>query len=123
MRLVTALYVVFSAIAEKQPHKQIYDWVPIVLSAARLVVLWQVYIWGKLGVEAIGIKLFPTWSYWAFGAILSIALPVTSALQRVAPEKVLDFAKGVYKKEEKTVTEEVTTNETTETSQGSATEQ
>lgn len=94
--LRAGLLVLASAFAEKSPKKQLYDDIPVVLSATRIIVYIALGVWAAMGLAATGM---PAWPFFTFGSILIMALPILSALTSLAetdPAAVIDFAKDIY---------------------------
>jgi hypothetical protein len=85
--IATVFTVLFSTIAEKNPHKRLALYAPIVFSAARLVVVGMCVIWCIVALSS-GI---PGWPMAVLGIGLSFALPATSALQASQPADVVHF--------------------------------
>lgn len=86
--LKLVIVVAFSALAEKNPHRQLSVRAPFVLSMTRLVLLALTAVWCAVALTT-GLG---GWPIAVLGIGLAFALPVVSVLEKSGSGKVLELA-------------------------------
>jgi hypothetical protein len=94
--LQNILLILFSTLAEKNPLRQKETPGLIVISASRVVVVVLVVVWTICALRQP--ELLSGWPFAMLGVVLSIALPVTGALQRSTAAEILEYGKTIVER-------------------------